>query len=226
MFNKLKELFTQTEPKDIFYSILGHEDIKELLKSITHSSAPVHINLQGPPDTGKTAIVKCLFAAYPQLTIAIEGTYVTVAGLIQAFVDKPKAKFLIINEIEKSPKDVRAALLEILENGTISKTTKTETFNIHHPIWLIATCNQIKVMEKTQPELLSRMIVKTLHAYTPEQFLKVAKFRVVREGVTAEVAEYIAQVVLERFGTQVRKAVALARLAKTIQDVDRNIELI
>lgn len=226
MFKQIVQAFTHIvkERPDIFDSIYGHELIKQLLKSIIHASAPVHLLLAGPPGCGKTEFCKALKEFYPQLVIWLEGENVTVAGIIQQLVEKPNAKFIIYNEVGDAKPPVRLALLEILENGTVSKTMKTETFKINHPVWFIGTTNEIKNIPK---QFLNRLIVKQIEPYTQEQFIEVGVFTAVKQGVTKEVAEHIAKSVLDKFGiTALRRCRDLARMSKTVADVDVNIGLL
>lgn len=229
MFDRLIQFInnisvTEQKPRDIFANIRGHDDLKQLLKTALHASAPVHILITGPPQTGKTEICKCIEEAYPSIWI---DTYTTVAGLIQKLVDKPDVKVLIVNEIEKCRQDVRIALLEILENQRILKTTKTEEYDIHHDIWMIATSNNLEKLEKSEQPFLSRVIVKELFEYTPGVFLEIAVFRLQREaGITPSLALYIARKILELYGPDLRKAVLVARMAKTIEDIDRTVRLL
>jgi len=224
--SKLFQTFSHIvkEKPEIFNRIYGHELIKQLLKSIIHASAPVHLLLAGPPGCGKTEFCKALKEYYPELVIWLEGESVTVAGIIQQLVERPLAKFIIYNEVGDAKPPVRLALLEILENGTVSKTMKTETFKINHPIWFIGTTNEIKNIPK---QFLNRLIVKQIQPYTEEQFIAVGVFTAMKQGVSKEVAEHIAELVLCKLGiTQLRKCRDLARMSKTIADVDMNIELI
>jgi len=212
----------EQKKKDIFDSVYGHEDIKELLKKIMHASAPVHILLAGPPGCGKTECCKAIADYYPD-TIWLEGDTVTVAGIIKQLTEKPQAKYIIYNEIADAKPAVRHALLEIMENGTVTKTNHEVAFKLHHPIWFIATTNVVSSLTK---QFLNRLIVKNIAPYTRELFVQVAIFTAMRQGVSKEVAEHIAQLVLDKFGiAELRKCRDLARMGKTIADADRNVEL-
>ena len=227
MFKRLiKSIFQQQpkQPHDIFENIYGHEDLKELTKSVLHASAPVHLLITGPPQTGKTEICKCIRDAYDCIWI---DTYTTIAGLIEKFKENPEVKILIVNEIEKCRQEVRIGLLEILENQRILKTTKTDQYDVHHDVWMIATSNDLDKLKKTEKPFLTRVIVKELSDYTVDEYLDIATFRVQREsGITPPLARYIAEAVLEHVGPEIRKAVALARMSKTEADVDKNVRLI
>lgn len=228
MFKQLvKSVFKVAEThKDIFESIYGRELLVKLVKSVIDATAPVHLLMNGPPACGKTEICKCIYNAMPELTIWLEGDTTTVPGIIQELTNKPQAKFIIYNEIGDAKPPVRQALLEILENGTVSKTTKTESFKITHPIWMIATTNEIKHVSK---QLLNRFIVKTIEPYNEQEFVEIGIFMAMREGQPADTAQHIAESVLRKYGLEeLRKCRVLARMAKmgTIEDVNSKIELI
>lgn len=230
----LKQIFapeqTAKAPVDIFANIYGLDVVKRLTKQIIHANKPVNAIIIGPPGLGKSELIRAVANAYPTQAVEIDGTYVTAAGTVDVLHnkylemrDKQQKIFLLIDEIEKADKKSNQVLLNIIEGGRITKTTKTEKFDINMNVSLIATCNDFETLKKTQPALVSRMMIIKIEPPTLEEFMTIAKFRLARENIPAELATYIGQKVFETFGTDMRQAVRLAVLAKTEADVDQTI---
>lgn len=232
----LEKMFSvqETQPQksvDIFRDIYGLETVKRLTKQVIHASKPVNAIIIGPPGLAKSEIMKAIAQAYPDQSVFIDGTYVTAAGTVDKIHEKllrqhtDKRMFLLIDEIEKSDKKANQVLLNIIEGGRITKTTKTEKFDIKNiNIALIATCNDFETLKRTQPALVSRVMIIKIEPPTLQEFMTIAKFRLARENIGAELAMHIAAQVYKTFGTDMRVCVRVAIIAKTPEDVDQTIK--
>lgn len=216
----------KTKP-DIFENIYGLDVPKRLVKRAIHASNPVSFLLTGPPGLAKSAIAKCIESAYPNKTIYMDGTGLTGAGIkkqVKEFHESAREIFVIVDEIEKAEKSATNVFLNIIEGGRLTKTTATESYDIKNlRVTLIATCNDIERLKKTQPALVDRIMIINIQKPTVEEFLAICQFRLIKEGVSSEVALYIGSEIHKVFGPDMREAVRVSRMAKCAEDVDEVI---
>ena len=182
--------------RDIFSDIYGRATEKAILQSALHASKPVNILLNGPPSAGKTQFLRAIEKYYKDQALFLNFTNISKAGALTDIVDK-NPKIVLIDEIEKSATDVRAGLLDLMENGRITYKLKDKKIDVQLNTWVIATCNHIDKLRKIQPEFLDRMQVINVKPYEFEEYVKVAVFRLGQEGIGVELAEYIARAVYQ-----------------------------
>jgi len=133
-------------------------------------------------------------------------------------------RYLLIDELDKvnNPKDL-SALLTWMESGRIVKTTYKGRVEKRGKGWVFAAANW---EEKIPWEIRSRFLIFRLTEYSEDEFVEVAATVLVkREGVRADLAEYIARRVAE-VSRNVRDAVKIARLARTKEEVDEFVEIL
>lgn len=109
-----------------------------------------------------------------------------------------------------------------MESGTLTKTTKSEYYNIELRCWIFANAN-------TKGDILlplfDRFESYFLTEYTDNEFKAIAVKRLKQEGVgNEELALYIANAVLRGLASKsLREVIRIARKSKTIQDVDETV---
>jgi Holliday junction DNA helicase RuvB len=214
----------------MFDEIMGRDTEKAIVKAALHASNPVHILLHGPPGDGKTTFLRAIEKQYPGSTLFLNFTRTSGPGALNEVIRHRKTlKYLVIDEIMDADKPTRAMLLDLMENGRITYTLRNEKVDMTGlRIWVFGTCNDITKVKRNQPQFLDRMQVIPMRAYELDEYFRVATFRLTREGVTAEIADYIANAMYHLHGsTDLRECVRVARMAKTQNDVDnlvRNLE--
>lgn len=207
-------------PPDFWDTIEGYDDIKEVFIASLKADKPVHILLVGPPATAKSLML--MEVERLSGSVFITAGTATKVGIRDLLVEK-KPRILIIDELDKisSPDDV-SVLLTLMESGRVIVTKHKEHREIQLKTWVFAASNDTK---RLPPELLDRFQVFYLRPYDKETLRRViVKCLTRREGVPAELAEYIADKVVAGGGT-VRDAIRLARLSKTKEDVDKYYEI-
>lgn len=242
MFDRLRRTFGGGQKAieipaeaDIFEDLFGLDDVKELFMAAISASGPVNLMTVGPPGCGKSKILECIRDAFPRLTVYVDGTSCTGAGIqerIFAAYDRSsqirveKKMFLCIDEIEKADKKAREMLLTAVEKGEIVRTNKKDYRELKLQVWLFATCNSVEKMQKTQPELLSRLEMVRIDPLTLEQFSLYARdILMQKEGINEELAYVIADTVYNEFSaTSVRKCIRIARMCKNEASVLRIVQ--
>ena len=208
-------------PDDIFEDIIGHEDVKVLLRAVLIAEKPVHVLLAGPPALAKSLFLWDIERTYGEQALWLVGSATSKAGLWDLAAER-EPQVLLIDELDKMNAADTAALLGLMEGGRLVRAKKGRGLDVTVTIKVVAATNQVA---KLSPELKSRFAIRKLEAYDAEQYQTVVKGVLVRrEGVTPELAEEIAQK-LEGKSQDVRDAVRVARLSPQL-GTDKAISLL
>ncbi len=209
------------ETDSLFTDIIGHEEVKELLKACLLAEKPVHVMLSGPPALAKTLFLWDIEQTFGEQAIWLVGSATSKAGLWDLVAER-EPKILLIDEMDKMNGVDMAALLTLMEGGRLVRAKKGRELDINNPLKVIAASNRL---EKLSPELRSRFAIRRLNPYSRTEFLLVVKGVLVRkENLTPEMAEEVAQK-LDGRSQDVRDAIRVARLAPQV-GVDRAINLL
>jgi len=207
--------------EDIFRDIIGHDDVKELLTACLLAEKPVHVLLAGPPALAKSLFLWDIERAAGERAIWLVGSATSKAGLWDIISDR-QPQILLIDELDKMNAADTAALLSVMEGGRLVRAKRGRELNLHNQLTVVAASNRLS---KLSPELKSRFAIRTLSAYSREDFLIVVRGVLVsRENLNPETADEIARELGGR--TQdVRDAIRVARLVPQL-GVNRAIDLL
>jgi len=206
---------------DIFKDIIGHDDVKELLVACLLAEKPVHVLLAGPPALAKSLFLWDVERAAGERAIWLVGSATSKAGLWDIVADR-QPQILLIDELDKMNAVDTAALLSMMEGGRLVRAKRGRELNLNNQLTVVAASNRLS---KLSPELKSRFAIRTLSAYSREDFLIVVRGVLVsRENLNPETADEIARQLGGR--TQdVRDAIRAARLVPQL-GVNRAINLL
>jgi Holliday junction DNA helicase RuvB len=208
-------------PDDIFGDIIGHEEVKELLKACLTVEKVVHVLLTGPPALAKTLFLWDMERIAGELAVWLVGSATSKAGLWDLVAER-QPKVLLIDELDKMNAADTAALLSIMEGGRLVRAKKGRELDVKVEVRVVAATN---VESRLSPELRSRFAIRRLSLYGREEFREVVRGVLVRrEGIAQEIAQEIADR-LDGRTQDVRDAVRVARLAPHL-GVLRAIELL
>ena len=208
-------------PDDLFEDIIGHDEVKELLRACLMAEKPVHVLLTGPPALAKTLFLWDIERVTGEKSIWLVGSATSKAGLWDMVAER-QPQIILIDELDKMNAADTAALLSMMEGGRLVRAKKGRELDLNNPVWIIAASNK---MDMLSPELRSRFAIRRLNAYSRDEYLTVVKGVLVRrENVLPETAEKIA-VELDGHSQDVRDSIRVARLAPQI-GVDRAVELL
>ena len=206
-------------PNDLFDFILGQDAIKNLLWKSIHSEEPVHVLLVGPPASSKSMFLGEL-ARLPFSRFTLGGG-TSKAGLAD-FLLEFRPKYLIIDEIDKMERAEESILLSLMESGIIARLKKRMREIEKMRTWVFAAANRD---ERIWPELKSRFFTVRLTEYSEADFISISRAVLIsREKVNTDLANYIASS-LARHTRDVREAIHLGRLCKSINDVNDLLKL-
>ena len=208
-------------PDDLFEEIIGHDDIKELLRACLSAEKPVHVLLVGPPALAKTLFLWGIERIGGEKAVWLVGSGTSKAGLWDLVAER-QPQVLLIDELSTMNAADTAALLSMMEGGRLVRAKVGRELNLKHEVRVVAATNRLHGFS---PELLSRFAVRKIQAYDRNDYRVVVKGVLVRhEGVSSETAEEIANR-LDGLTQDVRDAVKVARLESQL-GVDKAIKLL
>jgi MoxR-like ATPase len=128
-----------------------------------------------------------------------------------------------LDEIDKLSSQDQLALLNLMESGRLTKTTRSESYETKLTAWVFAAANN---KEDILEPLFDRFERYFLGEYNDDEFKAIAVQRLKKEGVhDEELALYIANAVLRGLNrNSLREAIRIARKNKTIEEVDATIQ--
>ncbi len=174
----------------IFEDIIGHEEVKELLRASLMAEKPVHVLLTGPPALAKTLFLWDIEQAGGEKAIWLVGSATSKAGLWDIVAER-QPQILLIDELDKMNAADTAALLTVMEGGRLVRAKKGRELNLSNPLRVVAASNRLDMLS---PELRSRFAIRRLNSYDRAEFLTVVKGVLVRrEGLSIELADEIAR---------------------------------
>ena len=205
----------------IFGDIIGHDDVKELLRACLLAEKPVHVLLAGPPALAKSLFLWDIERAAGEKAIWLVGSATSKAGLWDAVAER-QPQILLIDELDKMNAADTAALLSMMEGGRLVRAKRGRELDLHNQLRVVAASNRLSMLS---PELKSRFAIKMLSAYSREDFLTVVRGVLAsREGLSPETAAEVAEK-LDGRTQDVRDAIRVARLAPQL-GVTRAINLL
>lgn len=206
-------------PADAFDIIVGYDDVKSIILKGLKSDKPVNVLFIGAPGTAKSMFLEEL-NRIPGSSYHL-GSSSTKAGLTEFLFDI-QPRILLIDELEKMDRKDYAVLLSLMEGGKVTETKKGRHREIKLDTIVFAACNSTG---KIPLENMSRFHFEfVFQPYTHAEFEDVVqRILVTREGVDLNLAGYIAGK-MSSITQDPRKAVGLARICTTTDDVDQAIE--
>ena len=210
----------------IFGDIIGHDNIKKILKTMVESPKPVSILLDGSAGCAKSMFLKDIERHHKDNTYYVDGSRATKAGIFNVLFEdvNNEIRYLIIDEIEKLSIDDQEGLLTLIEDGRLIQTQKNGTMSKQYDnLSVIAASNDKASM--LYP-LLTRFYKINIKDYTVEQFKEISKKVLESFSLSPEVSDYIVQKILEtKKKPNIRDVKQLAKLCNnSIEMVDLLIE--
>ena len=203
-------------PDDFLATLVGYDDLKEIVLRGLRAEKPLHLLLIGPPASGKSVLLAEV-GRLARSRFALGGGS-TKAGITELLAEQ-RPRYLIIDEIDKAESEDLSTLLSLMESGLVSITEGPRQEQIRVKTWVFAGGNSLKGIA---PELASRFLIKHMEPYTRDDFVLVAeKVLTMRENTTPDIAKLIAAVVARR-SLDIRDVVKLRRLmqAQTPAEAD------
>lgn len=199
-------------PDDLFTDIIGHDEVKELLRAALSAQKPVHVLLSGPPALAKTLFLWDLECAGGEAALWLVGSATSKAGLWDIVAER-RPRWLLVDELNRMNAADTAALLSLMEGGRLVRAKVGRRMEEQVPIWVIAATNDER---RLSPELRSRFAVRMLRSYSRDEYYTVIKGVLMRrESVSEDLADEIA-ITLDGRSLDVRDAVRVARLTPQV----------
>jgi Holliday junction DNA helicase RuvB len=201
-----------------FSNVVGYSDIKKLLLKSIVSKEPVNILLTGPPSSSKTIFLLEMLEGLDD-SYFIDAVGASGSGVIEHLFSN-NTKYLLIDEIDKMKKNDQAALLNVMETGTLSETKlKGKTRQKKMKLRIFATSNNV---ERLSGPLRSRFMELHLEEYVHEEFIEICR-RLLKKRyhLDTNISEKIGYAVWSRMNSKdIRDAIRIAKLTKSTDDVD------
>jgi Holliday junction DNA helicase RuvB len=205
----------------LFGDIIGHDDVKELLRACLLAKKPVHVLLAGPPALAKSLFLWDIERAAGERAIWLVGSATSKAGLWDVVAER-QPQLILIDELDKMNAADTAALLSMMEGGRLVRAKRGRELNLSNQLRVVAASNRLNLLS---PELRSRFAIRKLTAYSRSDYLTVVRGVLARrEGLDQELADEVARR-LDGVSQDVRDAIRVARLAPQL-GIDKAIKLL
>lgn len=207
-------------PDNLFNIIVGHDNIKTIVRYAIDAEKPVHLLFSGPPASAKTLFLMEL-ARLPSSYYCLAQT-TSQAGMSNLlFVHQPD--FLLIDEVERLSGDHIGVLNSLMATGIISESKYGKTRSMELSTKVFAAGIRVNSLPR---DLMSRFTTLKFNAYVEAEFINVAiKVLTSLENSSEEMAMEIAKSVWGKNGesSDIRQCVQVARLCSGDPDKAKEI---
>jgi MoxR-like ATPase len=195
--------------------IIGHDEVKMILRKAITSKRPCHILLTGKPGCAKTLFLTEIMRSLKE-SYFVTGSNSTKAGLVNQLFER-QPKYLLIDELDKMQHQDQTSLLHLMETGLISETKVNKTRQLHLTSWVFGTANSTnKIIEP----LLSRFVILDVPEYTFEEFTHIAVSRLAKEKINRDIATIIAEKVWTTLESKdIRDVIKVATLVTNHENI-------
>lgn len=213
---------TNEIPSNLFDSIVGHDNVKELIYMALHATEPVHIGLLGKSSSAKSLILYSL-ERLPN-SLYVDSSIATKMG-VGKLLETHKPKYLLMDEFDKMNADDYNVLLTVMSSGRYVATKAHGRVDIPMKTWVFAAMNTLNIPVTIRERFLT--IIKLPEYDKRDAMIVIESILKHNKVVEPALAAYIARKVTDEIGVRnPRVALQLARMCKTKEDVDRAVELI
>lgn len=214
-------------PKNLFDGIMGYDDVKLMTRLALQADKPTHCLYAGPPGTAKSAFLDALqglaSAEPPTPTVYLAGDTTKKAGFARFLIENLDKRVILIDEIDKMPKEDQTLLLALMEGGVLSVMNSDIQFHqTGLDMRFFASANVIdRLIGPLQDRFRSGGIFE-FRPYSDEEFEEVLLFVLkAKEEESAKFARGCAKKCLQAGIREIREARGIARLASgKLSDVD------
>ena len=212
-------------PDELFASIEGYEDIKELLHWSIQAEKASHVALKGPPACAKSVFLEDIDYHLPRALYA-EGYDSSKAAIRNQLLEE-RPFFYLIDEFGSMSSKNMAILRGVCGTGRVTVTIANRKETVYLPTRVYVACNRWP--RDPDGAIGSRFDILTLDKYKPGEFEQIATATLVkREGAKEELAEYIVEKMAGRTN-DVRSIVRVFRVCSGAKDpfarVNRYMEI-
>jgi replication-associated recombination protein RarA len=215
--SKLKMLFCSSVRREdwLFNNIYGCDDVKRLFRLALESNPNSPILLTGPPASAKTLFLQSLMKL--EGSHFIDCSSASKSGIVD-YIFENRPKYLLLDELDKLSRKDQTFLLNLMETGTVYEIKYNKTRKTDIKTSVFATSNNI---EKIIEPLQSRFFIAQLQSYTYEQFYEITLKLLTsnQHNVDEEIARVAAEA-LWRASRNIRDAIKIAKMAKSLEDVN------
>lgn len=214
-------------PDDIFDTIVGHEDVKQLFVGSIEAAKPVHILLVGPPASGKTVFLDEIKRLKGSEYLV--GSSTTGPGLLDELFEK-RPHNILIDEFDKIEKKDYGNLLSLQEDGTVKETKgneKRREMKLEHATVYAAANRLDNIPDENISRFLGDPAIK-LDKYEDEEFREVTvNILTMREDVDKNMATKIADIIVDETDIRdFRECRRIARLSSDSEEVRKYINIV
>lgn len=188
----------QKQKAQLFDTVIGYDDIKEVLELSLQSREPVNILLSGPPACSKTVFLLDLLSHNKGIAHFIDGSRTTKVGIFDLCFEM-RPKILVIDEIDGLPRKDQKALLNLMETGILSVTVHKKIQTTQLKCWIYATLND---PNRLIAPLKSRFQMLHLKEYTRAEFIEIGTKLLQRKGIEVGAAKTITEIVYDQMDTK------------------------
>ena len=186
-------------PPNLLDVVVGLEHEKRVIRTVvTSQNYRLHVLMVGPPGSAKSLILDLLRQGLPDESRIVVGNQATAPGMKHLLLDPDHPRLLLLEELDKAPKEAQESLLTAMDGKVTSATGAAggQQEHLDLEVHVIAAANDTKSIIAP---LLQRFTVLHLRDYTQaerhEVMLKLLEQRMAFNAAEAkEIADLVAPV--------------------------------